>query len=878
MDQVRRRTGSDVHLAGYSQGGMFVYQAAAFRRSEGLASLITFGSPVDLNRNLPAVAEGAAEQIYRALHAALDRPLAEVDGIPGFLSSLGFKLISLRKEAGQMADLVANLHDRRALERREQRRRFLGGEGFVAWPGPALRKFIDEFVIHNRMISGGFVIDGRTVTLADIDTPILYFVGERDELARMPAVRAVRKAVPRSEIHEVSLPAGHFGLVVGSTSLAHTWPTVVEWMRWRDAKGPRPRLLAPGASASPPAPATAPGVVVAASEEAGLDLALLGDVAKGALVNASRRAGRLAEDAGSVLRSLRYQVPRIGELERMHARSRVGLSQALRTRAAAAPDDLFFLWRGRAFSYAQADQRVDHVVKGLHATGVRPGARVGVLMSARPSTLTAVAALNRLGAVAVMLRPEGSDEELMRCLEAAGAGTMIAEPEAAARALRVCAGTVRVLGGGGEPRDLGLPGSVDLEAIDPETVVLPPELVLDAGEARDLALVLFTAPRPGENEPRMARITNGRWTFSALGAAATCTLTSDDTVYAALPLHHAAGILVAVGSAIVSGARLALAEAPLARRLDADVEGFWSEVRRYGATVVFYAGEMCRPLVLAPHDPADAAVPVRLFAGSGMRPAVWEALRERFGVGVLEFYASTESSAVLANASGRKVGGVGRPLPGSVAMALVPMEIGRGGFPRDAEGRMWRARVGEPGVLLFREDERHPGDAGGPARDDLLRDVFSEGDRWFASADVLVRDAEGDHRFLGRVDQVALGADGAPVWPREIEEALESDSRLALALAFARDAGPAAIVVPARHARVDGAVLCGALEGLRPEAWPTAIVLVRPDEVELTDGYRPRRPPLRSRLEAALAARRGFVRSGEDYVRALDLDEPTAST
>ena len=370
----------------------------------------------------------------------------------------------------------------------------------------------------------------------------------------------------------------------------------------------------------------------------------------------------------------------------------------------------------------------------------------------------------------------------------------------------------------------------------------------------------------------MARITNGRWAFSALGAAATCTLTPDDTVYAALPLHHAAGILVAVGSAIVSGARLALAEEPLARRLDANVEDFWSELRRYGASVVFYAGEMCRPLVLAPHDPADAASPVRLFAGSGMRPAVWNALRERFGVGVLEFYASTESSAVLANASGRKVGSVGRPLPGSVAMALVTPDVAARAFPRDADGRMWRARANEPGVLLLRDDERHPGHGGGPARDDVLRDVFSEGDRWFVSADVLVRDEEGDHRFLGRLDQVAHGSDGAPVWPREIEEALETDGRVALAQVFVRDEGPAAVVALAPQARLDPAMLAAALAPLRREAWPRAIALVPASAVELTDGYRPRRAALRERLETMLAARQAWVLAGDGYARATDVD------
>src|SRR4029077_1521010 len=53
IDQVREATGRDVHLAGYSQGGMFCYQAAAYRRGEGIASVITFGSPVDTRVALP---------------------------------------------------------------------------------------------------------------------------------------------------------------------------------------------------------------------------------------------------------------------------------------------------------------------------------------------------------------------------------------------------------------------------------------------------------------------------------------------------------------------------------------------------------------------------------------------------------------------------------------------------------------------------------------------------------------------------------------------------------------------------------------------------------------------------------------------------------
>src|SRR6185436_4751328 len=189
-------TGRDVHLAGYSQGGMFCYQAAAFRRGAGIASIIAIGSPVDLHRTL-RVGEDVTERLVGGLRAALAWPIARTHGLPGFLTSTGFKLLSARKEALQLIDFVKNLHDRAALEKREAKRLFLGGEGFVAWPGPAFRKFVDELVVGNRMASGGIVIDGKAITLADLSCPILYFVGTRDEMGRPGSVRGIKRAAPR---------------------------------------------------------------------------------------------------------------------------------------------------------------------------------------------------------------------------------------------------------------------------------------------------------------------------------------------------------------------------------------------------------------------------------------------------------------------------------------------------------------------------------------------------------------------------------------------------------------------------------------------------------------------------------------------------------
>ena len=65
-------------------------------------------------------------------------------------------------------------------------------------------------------------------------------VGTVDEIAPAAAVRAIRLAAPRAEVYELALRAGHFGLVVGSTSNDVTWPTVAAWARWRSGEGEAP--------------------------------------------------------------------------------------------------------------------------------------------------------------------------------------------------------------------------------------------------------------------------------------------------------------------------------------------------------------------------------------------------------------------------------------------------------------------------------------------------------------------------------------------------------------------------------------------------------------------------------------------------------------
>lgn len=885
VERVRAAVGRDVHLSGYSQGGMFCYQAAAFRRSAGIASIIAIGSPVDLHRTV-RLGEDVTERLVASVRGALAWPLARIEGLPGMFTSTGFKLLSARKEARQLIDFVRNLHDRQALEKREAKRLFLGGAGFVSWPGPAFRKFVDDLIVGNRLASGGFVIDGKTVTLADITSPILYFFGDRDQMGRPAAVRGVRRACPQvSVLYEIPLHAGHFGLVVGTTARTVTWPSVVAWMRWRAGTGPAlekahdVRGLAAGAGAH-----GAPGggaldeddvddaldedeldddaleeAAARDDDDAGelggfevdVDLAqeVVGKVARTVL----ERLGDATSDLSTYLENLRYQLPRISQLRNLTDDTPVSIGRTLAEQASRIADRTFFLWRGRAFTYAEANRRVDAVVRGFIACGLRPGQRVGVFMASRPSHLSAVAALNRLGAVAVLLSPNTSAEMLPRVLDLAEAEVIVADPEAAARVRASFSGGVLVLGGAGEASSGSasasgrrpLPEGVrDLELIDPEAVALPTWYRPNPGRARDLALVFVTSGR--HEAARATRITNRRWAFSALGAAAAAILTSRDTVYCCLPLHHPSGQLVAVGSALVGGARLALAsvfEPPV----------FWEEVRRYGVTVVYYAGEMCRRLVDAPSVVGEKNNPVRLFSGSGLRQDVWRQLVDRFGpVGVLELYASTEANAVLANTAGRKVGSVGRPLPGSPDVAVAAWSFPDDDFVRDAGGRLLRARIDEPGMLLARLDTARGGSDLAhidPRR--LLHDAFAPGDVWFVTGDFMRVDVEGDHWFFDRAGAVLLTS-GGEVASARIEDALYAASCVALAIAVGLPdlAAGGSVVAPVCAIAlqpgepIDLEALSDAIFTLPEHARPRRLRVV--PELPLTGGYRPVKGPVRS--------------------------------
>ena len=830
IDTVTEASGRDVHVAGYSQGGMFAYQTAAYRRSKSIASIVAFGSPVDTMAGLPGgMPPTLASEVADFM---ADHVFSRWD-ISGWMARVGFQMMDPLKTAKARLDFLRQLHDREALLPRESQRRFLESEGWIAWSGPAIAELLKQFIAHNRMMTGGFSINGQLVTLTDITCPVLAFVGEVDDIGQPAAVRGIRRAAPNAEVYEYLLRAGHFGLVVGSKAAELTWPTVAHWVLWASGQGDLPAGVTLMAD-QPEQPGDS-GVAMSSRIAHGL-----GEVS-GVALTLARGAADAVVAAQKSMRTMVVEtartLPRLARLGQINDHTRISLGRIIDEQAAEAPGGEFLLFDGRVHTYEAVNQRINNVVRGLIQVGVRQGDHIGVLMETRPSAMVAIAALSRLGAVAVLMPP---DADLVTAAQLGGVTAIITGPtnlgpaQPAARTL----GCQLLVLGGGESRDLQLPPEavetgqvIDMEQIDPDAVELPGWYRPNPGYAQDLAFVAFSTVA---GTLVAKQITNYRWALSAFGTASTAALSSSDTVYCLTPLHHESGLLVSLGGAVVGGARIALS-----RGLRPD--RFVAEVRQYGVSVVTYTWAMLREVIDDPGFALHGNHPIRLFIGSGMPTGLWQRVVDAFAPAhIVEFFATTDGQAVLANVSGAKVGSKGRPLPGAVQVQLAAYDPDHDLILEDDRGFVDIAAANELGVLLAKP--RGPIDPGASVK----RGVFAPADTWISTEYLFRRDGDGDYWLVGGRASVLRTARGV-VYPLLINDALGLVTGVDLVVTYGVPAGAGELAVCAVTLRPDAKLTAADLSaaiaamplGLGPD-----IVHVVP-ELPLSAVYRPTSGPLR---------------------------------
>jgi fatty-acyl-CoA synthase len=227
-------------------------------------------------------------------------------------------------------------------------------------------------------------------------------------------------------------------------------------------------------------------------------------------------------------------------------------------------------------------------------------------------------------------------------------------------------------------------------------------------------------------------------------------LTHLDKYYVTLPLFHGNGGVVAVSAAWKAGCCVVI-------RSGFSVSNWWGDIIRHGCTATIYIGELWRYLYNQPPAPEERAHKLRVAAGNGLRPDIWMAVRRRFGVQrIVEHYGMTEMPA------GPYMNAYGRPgacgyIPPAVRRAerhdeLIRFDLDQNRPMLGKDGLCIACEDGQVGEAIFRLRQPYVGytDPRASARR-VYRDVFEKGDEWFATGDLLRRDAEGFFYFVDRM-------------------------------------------------------------------------------------------------------------------------------
>src|SRR5258708_7685716 len=465
-------------------------------------------------------------------------------------------------------------------------------------------------------------------------------------------------------------------------------------------------------------------------------------------------------DSATHVRGLLMDLPTIlsGVITGFGARpsAKTSIGKVFQDRAVRYADKVFIKFGDEKITYREANEAVNRYAAVLAARGVGHGDVVGIMLRNSPQSVLLMLATVKCGAVAGMLNYHQRGDVLKHSIGLLGAKAVVAETD--------FIGPINDSGAD----TTGLMTVDELQRLSATAPTTNPAVT--AGVlAKDKAFYIFTSGTTGM--PKASVMTHYRWLralagFGGLGMR----LTSNDTLYSCLPLYHNNALTVAVGSAVNAGATLALGTSFSASK-------FWDEVIRYDATAFIYIGEICAYLLNQPPKPTDRAHHVRVIAGNGLRPAIWDEFTTRFGIErVCEFYAASEGNTAFLNVFNiDKTTGI-CPSP----IAFVEYDDESGEPKRDQDGRVHKVKTGQPGLLLSKVSSFQPFDGytdKAATEKKLVRNAFKDGDVWFNTGDLMRSQGFGHAAFTDRLGDTFRWK-GENVATTEVEAAVSTDSQV----------------------------------------------------------------------------------------------------
>ncbi len=372
----------------------------------------------------------------------------------------------------------------------------------------------------------------------------------------------------------------------------------------------------------------------------------------------------------------------------------------------------------RRFSPPQLDALADGLAAALAKTGVSAGQRVALMASNRPEFVTALRAIWRLGATAVLISPAWKRDEVDRALA-------LTDPAHAVGDHPVLAGLMPML----HPDEPTTPG-------DPMTGSPP--------RGADAVLV-FSSGTTGL--PKAVRHTHAALDEGVGHWRGALRLTRRDRIQIATPPSHILGLLNIL-TALRTGAWMRL-------HPRFDIDRMLHHIESDRITVEMAVAPIA--LAMAAHPGLESydlsSLRYIMWGATPVSPGVAETVTRRTGVGWVPAYGTTELPVIACNPlEGARLDAVGRPVPG-VDLRVVSVETGEPVGP------------GEVGEIQARSMSLMAGYLPAEATAEAMCDG------WYRTGDVGCLDSGGWLRITDRLKEM-IKVRGFQVAPAEIETVL----------------------------------------------------------------------------------------------------------
>lgn len=372
----------------------------------------------------------------------------------------------------------------------------------------------------------------------------------------------------------------------------------------------------------------------------------------------------------------------------------------------------------REYSLSQLDALANGMATVLEHRGVRPGERVALMSSNRPEFVTALWAIWRLGASAVLLSPAWKHAEVEH-------GLALTAPSHAVGDHPVLAELMPML----HLDEPVTPGQRPFEAPNPSSD----------------ALLVFSSGTTGM--PKAVRHTHASFGVAVRHWRDALQVSSADRMQIMTPPSHILGLLNIV-MALETGAWIRLH-----RRFDIDL--MLHHIERDRVTIEMAVAPIA--LALAAHPDLEtfdlSSLRYIMWCATPVTASVAEAVSSRTGVKWMTAYGASELPVIACNdIDGSRLDTVGRPVSG----ALVRIVSLDGDEP---------VPDGEVGEIQVRSDSV----MAGYLPNEATGQAFSDG--WYRTGDVGYLDADGWLRITDRAKEM-IKVRGFQVAPAEIEAVL----------------------------------------------------------------------------------------------------------